>query len=270
MATFDVTKPENIGRPLYWDLQAHIRAIECMIMADEIEIAFDMCDRVPAWYRDNYPKELTDIKKTLWKNLYDSYEYSNESAVDIGWGIEDAIEQYKGGYFFPRADILKEELKNFNAKGIKPWICELSPSNGAMIIGLIHDNCEFTYYGQNLNAKATDLLKSWLPNGTWRTSPISQPKILVCFESLEHTYREKDIQYAAQKLGHDWDQIYLSVPYGCLFGGLHNWDTRKLGHVRGYTTNDFIKLANEFFPGYEWTYVKSHSQVLKGVKPSNK
>lgn len=263
---FDIQQEKFIGRPYYWDLDTHIKSIIQMICADEIETALEMCDKIPAWYRENYPTKLTEIKNTLWKNLYDSYEYSNESAIEPGWTPNDALKQYQSGYFYPRANILKTEIKRYNEQGIKPWVCELSPSHGAMILGLLHDGCEFTYYAQNLNAKATDVLKEWLPREVWRVEPIHQPTILVCYESLEHSYRERDIEQAAKKIGHNWDMIFLSVPYGCLFGGLPNWNSRKLGHVRGYTTKDFQELCQKFFPGYEWEYFKSHSQVMVGRK----
>lgn len=264
---FDVTQPENWGRPFYFDMELHKYAIIQMICADEIEIAFQMLEQVPAWYRENYPKELTEIKNILFKNLYDSYEYSNESAIEPGWTKTDAIKLYESGYFHPRADVLAQRIKELNDDNERPWIFELSPSHGAMILGFIQKGLKFSYYAKNLNAKATDTLREWLPTGYWQDRPeYNQTKMLVCFEAMEHCYREQDIEQAAKKDGHEFDEVFLSVPYGCLFGGLPNWDTRKLGHVRGYTVNEFIQKASSFFKGYNWQVYKAPSIVLWGKK----
>jgi hypothetical protein len=77
---------------------------------------------------------------------------------------------------------------------------------------------------------------------------------------------EQDLEAGARKVGVDFDHILLSVPYGTLGGGLLDWDTRRLGHVRTYGKNDFILLANKLFPGYQWSLTLSHSQVLVGKK----
>lgn len=86
---FDYNDPKNLGRPLYWSLDNHIIAIEQMICADEVEIAMQMFEQVPAWYRENYPQELTYLKNTLFKNLYDPYDYAADPD-EAGWTKEDA------------------------------------------------------------------------------------------------------------------------------------------------------------------------------------
>lgn len=263
---FDVTDESNIGKPFYWDEDKHLTTVEMLICSDEIEMAFKLLDMVPAWYRDNYPEKLAEIKKILFQNLYDQYDYASDFD-EANYTYEGCLEQYKNGYFFPRADILKTEILKLNEAGEVPWIYELSPSHGAMILGILNEGFKVNFYGKNLNAPALNKLKSWLPDGVWQDRPqANQKKILVNFESIEHMSREKDLEQAAFKDGYEFDMIFISAPYGCLFHGLPNWRNRRLGHVRGYTVKELLNLIASFFPKYDYTVYKTHSIVIKGTK----
>jgi len=263
---FDVNDECNLGRPVHFKLEDHVRAVESLIVSDEIEMALKLCDMLPAWYLEdgNYPRELSEIKQTLWRNLYSAYDYANDFD-EANYTLEGCYSQYDQQYFYPRANVLAAEIKSLNDQGMRPWVHELSPSHGAMVLGLLRDGLKFNFFGQNLNAAALLKLKGWLPEGVWRDEPDSgQQKFLVSFESLEHMWREQDIEQAAGKLGHEYDSVFLSVPLGCLGAGLENWRTRRLGHIRGYNHRQFQELAMRMFPSRKWTYWRSHSQVLMG------
>jgi hypothetical protein len=117
-----------------------------------------------------------------------------------------------------------------------------------------------------MNHRAAAKVKEWMGE-LWADEPkADQPKILVCTEALEHAWDEGDIVRAAYKMDQEWDQIFLSTPLGCLGGGLPNWKTRPLGHVRGWTPSEFSEWAMKAWPGYKWTLHKSHSMVLHGKK----
>lgn len=258
--------PTNIGRPMFWDLSEHITAIIGMIRADEIQIALKMCDDIPGWYRDHYPEELYAIKNTLYQQSYDQFDYSSD-ADEAGFTKEQVIDQCLSPYTYPRADILKEEIEKMNRESIIPWIFEISPSHGWLPVGFSHRGLKFSFYGKNLNQPALAKIKQWLPPGVWQDKPVDgQPKILVNYESLEHMTNPHDLEQAAKKIGVDFDQIYLSTPKYTLGGGLPNWDTRRLGHVRTWTPREFLDFANYSFKGYGWTYHDSHSMVLCGKK----
>jgi hypothetical protein len=264
---FDQTDPKNLGRPLYFSLEDHIKAIESLIKSDELEMALQLCALIPAWQRENYPPELQIVKNTLYQQMYDSYEYSSEAAIYPEWTVKDAIGLFKNGYFYPRGEILSKKLSELNKSNEIPWICELSPSHGALALGLLDQGFRFKYFAKNINDRATDTLKEWLPVNTWQEQPQKPQKTMfVFFEALEHTLRQEDLVNSYYKLGIDFDEIYLSVPYGTLGGGLPDWQTRKLGHVRTYTQNEFVILANKFFPNRKWELTVSHSLILVGTK----
>lgn len=262
---FDLSDPKNLGRPFYFDLKLYIAAVEMMICSDEIERAFWMLDNPPAWWRENYPKELQDIKDTLYKNLYDQYQYAADED-EAGWSKEDVVQQFTSGYCFPRGEVLRDMIAHYNHEGKTPWVCELSPSHGPIPVGLQSLGLKFNFFGKNLNHAALVKLKEWLKE-IWLDSPVDgQPKVFVCCESLEHAFDEESLYRSYSKLGIDFDEIVLSVPYGCMSGGLPNWHSRQIGHIRAYTTSDILALANRFFPGYKWKMYKHISMVLHGQR----
>ena len=264
---FDKSDPKNLGRPEYFSLEDHIKAVEGLIKSDEIEMAFKLLDMVPAWYRENYPKELTRIKKILYENIYSPMTYVNDEE-EASYTKDKTIAQVESGYCFPRLDLLKTLVKDLNSDGHKPWVFELSTSHGPIPLGLAQAGCNFNFFAKNFNQGALSKVIEWLGPEVWSRGPgVDQKTIFVNFESLEHAHREEDVRDDYYKLGIDFDYILLSVPYGCLGNGLPDWKTRRLGHLRGYTKKDFHDLAVSFFgPTYRWEMVVSHSLVLMGEK----
>lgn len=270
MLTFDPNDPENLGRSLHFNLEDHIRAVEGLIKSDEIDMALKLLDMVPAWERANYPKDLLEMKDILYKNLYDVYDYGSD-ADEAGWNKDAAESQFGTAYTYPRAEILRDIVVNYNSKGTPPWICELSTSHGLLPLGLQKEGHKFNFFGKNLNHPALVKLQSWLEPGVWADSPKpNQPKVFVFTEALEHCYREEDLKNSYYKLGIEFDDILLSVPNGTLGGGLPNWRARRIGHLRTYNLKEFSQLAMEYFPGYEWKCWPSVSLVLHGTKSQTK
>jgi hypothetical protein len=260
---FDLNDVSNLGRPIYWDLNVHLLAIEQMIRADEIQIALQMIDQVPAWYRENRPAEIEQIRKTIYRQHYDIFLYGNDPD-EAAQNEAICKEQWFGNYCYPRAEIITAEIKRLNDELRTPWIFDLSCSHGNLGVGLRDAGLKFNYLGKSMNWRAADKLKGWM-GAAWADQPQDdQTTILVCTEALEHAWDPGDIVRAAYKTWANYDQIFFSTPLGCLGGGLPNWETRPLGHIRGYTPDEFLKFAIENFPGYSWKLYKSASMVLHG------
>ena len=257
----------EIGKPLYFDLAAHVACVESLIKSDEIEMALKLIQMVPAWYQEpgNFPPELTRIRETVFQNLYDASTYGCDSD-EASMTREVASEQSRNGYMVPRFDITLQRIKELNADGVTPWVYELGVSHGNLPIGLIDAKARFEYLGRGINWRIVDKVRSWACD-VWQDKPApGQRTIFVCFESLEHMLNEQDLEAGARKVGVQFDEILLSVPWGCLGGGLPNYDSRPLGHVRGYSRASFLAVADRYFPGYKWTMFTSHSIVLHGQK----
>lgn len=270
---FDESLPSNMGRSLYFNLDKHIEAVEQLIRSDEIMMAINMVSQVPAWHRDDAESQhkIQNIKATLYKQLYDTFEYASD-IDEASMTREYAESQFFSSYGYPRAEILLTEVNKWNKAGKTPWVFELSTSHGLLPLGLAKANAKFTFFAKNLNQAALVKVKEWLAD-YWSDFPVvgtdpkeTQPTIFVCCEALEHMYREEDLEQSYYKLGIDFDVIVLSTPYGTLGGGLENWQTRRLGHIRTYTKKDFIQLADKFFPNRSWELAHSHSMVLTGRK----
>lgn len=269
LETYDFTDEENTGRPLFWSLDNHIVAIEQMIAADEIQIALKMCDEIPGWYRDHYPKELHEIKERLYQQCYDQFDYSSDFD-EANWRLDDIESQCFSPYTWPRADILAAHISELNQANETPWIFEISPSHGWLPLGFKKNGLKFHFFGKNMNQAA---LKKIIDNmdGYWREKPEeNQKKILVCYEALEHMWNAHDLKQAAYKTGIVYDSIYLSTPKYTLGGGLSDWKTRRLGHVRTWTPKEFTQFASEAFPGYSWEIWPRHSMVLRGTRVEKK
>jgi hypothetical protein len=258
---FDRNDPANLGRPLYFDLKIHIAAIEGLIRADELQMALKLCDMLPAWQRENYPKALQEIKNTIYQRLYDQCTYATDDD-EANCTREFAAAQAHNGYMFPRLNFASELIKTLD----KPWIYELGCSHGNLPVALIDQGHDFAYLGRGMNWRIVEKVKSWVGD-KWAEKPNpGQPTIFVCFESLEHMLNEQDLEAGAKKVGVDFDHILISVPAGCLGHGLPDWNTRRLGHVRGYTKKDLFDIGERFFPGYEWQMTVSVSLVLYGKR----
>lgn len=261
---FDLTDSKNIGRPFYFDMDKYLDQVEDMIRTDELKFALVMLENVPGWYRDYPTERQIKIKNTLLGQCYDDFDYANDFD-EANWTYKDIVEQCLSDYTFPRANVVAEELEALNKENKKPWIFEISPSHGWLPLGFEHKGFKFDFCGKNLNQKAMEKIKLHLK--CWRHHPEeSQQKWLVCFESIEHMWDEYSFERSAKKLGHTFDKIFLSVPMYTLGGGLPDWSTRRVGHVRTWTPTEFWNFANKIFPGYKWIITTAHSMVLKGIK----
>ena len=261
---FDISKPENIGRPYYFDPELFCDAIEHMIRADEIQIALTMLDNFPAWYRENPYPRAEEIRKTIWRQTYDAMEYAHDNE-EAGHEKEFGEAQWTTPYCYPRNEVIEGLLGSLKESGAqRPWIFDLGASHGNLPLGLAKSGLKFDYLGLCLNHRIEQKLREWCKD-FWRERPEpGQETILVCTEVIEHMFDPLSAVHSAYKLGVDFDHIILSIPLGCLFGGLPDWSTRRLGHVRGWTKKEFIEFATKHWPGYSWQLNIHHSMVLRG------
>ncbi len=230
-------------------------------------MALLMLEQIPGWWRDNYPQELTEIREIIYRQTYDQIEYATDDE-EADCPREMGEEQWVNDYCYPRAEILNAIVRTYNTAPHNkwaPWIFDLGCSHGNMPLGLIKGGLDFYYRGAGMNHRIVQKLKSWVGD-RWSDMPLApkQPTILYCTEVIEHCFRPEDIVHSAHKVGVEFDQIVLSVPMYCLGAGLPDWKTRRMGHVRNWTPDEFIKFANKHWPGYSWTIYKSNSMVLVG------
>lgn len=260
---FNVKDPKNLGRPIYFNVEKYAEAVEMMIRADELQIALDMIKNVPGWYRDNPPERLTQIKEKIYQNTYDQIRYATDDE-EANCTKEFGQAQWTNGYMSPRAEIISDIMTNLNKNNIIPWIYDLGCSHGNLPLGLKQAGFDFKYKGSGMNYRIVQKVKSWMED-VWMEEPEPERlKILYCTEVLEHMFNSQDLVHSAHKMGVNYNYIILSTPMYTLGGGLPDWDTRQMGHVRTWTPREFSEFAFDNFPGYQWELCESHSMVLIG------
>jgi hypothetical protein len=255
----------EIGKPIYFDVKKHADAIVQMIQADEIQIALQMLEQVPGYYRDHYPPELAEIRAKIYEQTYDQIEYATDDE-EASCTREFGEAQWDNGYMFPRAEVVSKLVRGLNDKDLVPWIFDLGCSHGNLPLGLIREGLRFSYKGSGMNFRIQEKVKAWVGE-RWLDRPRKdQLTVLYNTEVIEHCFNPHDIVHSAYKVGVKWDYIVLSVPMYTLGGGLPDWDTRRMGHVRTWTPKEFHAFADKAWPGYTWELTIAPSMVLKGVR----
>lgn len=263
----------EIGKPLFFDLEVYKQAVIGMIRADELQFALTMLDNLPGYYRDLPPAWVAEIRATIYRQTYDSIEYATDDD-EANCTREFGEAQWTNGYMHPRAEIIAKLVREINGQGMVPWLYDLGASHGNLPLGLLQEKLEFTYCGVGMNHRILQKVKGWV-GSKWRNTPLADqanPKagqnlsILYNTEVIEHMMNPLDAVHSSHKPGIDWHYILLSVPMYTLGGGLPDWDTRRMGHVRTWTPREFADFADKHWPGYKWEMTLSHSMVIVGKR----
>ena len=268
----------NLGRPLYFDTDHYLDSVEQMISADEILFAKQMIENMPGWYRDNPPKRALEIKAKLAKQLWTITDYINDSS-EINLDKEKLENSLFTLFCTPRAPITARVIQSLNEQGIKPILVELGPADYWLPVGLkVSCHLDFDYFPVTLNKDALNKVQNeyyqidWISHAELISDEVKKsgrPVIYVCFEVIEHMEHPEEIAIPVLKYDLDPQIVILSTPLYVLGGGLPDWDTRELGHIRTWTPKEFKTFAENNFKGYVWDYTRDFSQVLLGIKANN-
>lgn len=233
-----------IGKPNFFDIDKYCDCIEGMILADEVERAFWMLDNPPAWYRDNPPERLKEIKQSLHQAMFTAVEYSQA----------DREITEPGNGWLPRGEILDEKIKALNDNGETPHLMELGSGSHWLTRGLAEHGRKFTYECRNLTNISQAI------GGEYN--------ILVAYELIEHLQNEDELYQAYLKFNKKAQYIFISTPLYTFAGGMDRWRGQALGHLRAYTPKEFQKVVTGMFEGYDWIHHVNQdcTQVLVGSR----
>ena len=223
----------RLGRPRFFDIDIYLSAVEGMINADEVERALWMLDNVPAYFRQNPTPRLSEIRKSLHRQLFTPVQYKgiyDGAAIDV-----------ENQHWPMRAVKLEELIREYNNQGQRPHLMELAPGGGWMRAGLEHKKCAFTYEWLGLDY------------GTGGVDPAipGEPVIFCAFEIIEHLSNEWEIYQNYLKFGKPADVVMLSTPLFTYAGGMDDWRNRPLGHLRTYSPIEFHTVVAKMFQGLE-------------------
>lgn len=240
----------EIGKPLHFDVDVYLDAVEMMIASDEVERAFHMLDNMPAYYRDNQPDRAVEIRSSLHKQLFTPTQYKDADDEC------EKIDPDKFNYWPGRASVVASILEHIKDSGKAANIMEIGPGSFWLPFVLRKAEFSFTYEYQSL---------------TKRELPFEKPKgdevnIFIAFELIEHLSNELEIYQSYLKFKKTADYVLLSTPlYTC--GAVNkNWREHSLGHLRTYTPHELLEKANKMFIGYNWKMFLDNTIVLIGEK----
>jgi hypothetical protein len=251
----------NLGRPFYFDPDVYLDAVENMIVADEIIFALSMIENMPAWYRLNPTVRAVELKKELLKKVWTVFDYSRDAEEfevlepsDIGRDLR----------YYPRITILKYFIEDAIKLGFKVNVHEFCPGNFSVLKYLDASGLDFGYSFENVNKQVSQTVDELLIKHDVIKTP-NVFNIFICFEVIEHLWDTKaTLQHWASKV--DAQGVMISTPYGCMGGGMADWRSRDIGHVRTFTHNELMSLCSEIWPRLEWQHVLSTMQVAVGSK----
>lgn len=263
---FDFNDPKNNGRPIFFDPDLYLDAVEQMISADEIVFALKMLDNMPGWYRDHGWPRAQEIRHKVFRQLMLISDYANDSSE-----VELDLEKLKGRiltmFCHPRAEIVTTMVRQLNEQGIEPTIIELGPFDYWLPVGLSETaKVRFEYLPISLNSGPIKHIKANFPAIRFVDKP-GEFNLFCCLEVIEHMMDPTEIRHPLDKLGCEPQIVVVSTPLYTMGGGLPDWDSRELGHVRTYTPNELMAFCQGLFGGRKWSSMSNtFGQVCVGAK----
>ena len=254
----------ELGKPKHFNLDLYLDAVEHMICADEIKFALTMLDNLPGYYRDNYPKRAQNIKDLVLQQCMTVQDYINDvyELIENSEKIHKCPvqEQWRLPHFSPRGELIIKIVKDLNANGYCARIVEIGPYNYWLPLGLQDQGCDFIYTPISINPYVKNPYKT----KTSSEKPIKD--IFICFEVIEHLWNEQEIYHYFCKTQTDPDYVLISTPKYTCGGGLPNWNTRQLGHIRTWTPSELTQYCRKNWPNLDWYFVDSAMMICIGEK----
>ncbi len=224
-----------------FNVKTFITCAEELLRADETERALWVLDNLPAYYRDNTPTEILELRNEVIKRIATPTLYANgdiEDMVDFanGHGMTDSL----------RGSIIKKEVEWFNKQGLQPHVIDYGPGEYWLPIILKKAGLKFSYEPIFLNIRAHEKIAPFLKD----LEPYIEgsPRVFVACEIIEHLWNEQDIKSEMLSHGGFADIIHVSTPCYTYDISCTDWKQKSdLGHLRAYTPKEFrLKLETMF------------------------
>lgn len=251
----------NVGEIESFDSKLVEQYVNTLVEADETERALLVLDNLPAFYRDNYPKNLKTLRDQIIKARITASGYLQNS-YDSTVTTEGALNCFNA---LPRFKLIEQEVKRYNEKKVAPHIVDMGPGEYPIPIALKAKGYQFSYKPIAMDQKAYKAAYELIKENLVETS--SAPHIFCALEVIEHIPDTTDL--ATEMLsycGVEPERIHLSTPLYTYDGSKKNW--KKIAgqpHLRAYTPNEFFMEARSIFPGYNWEMYMGQIMSLRGI-----
>lgn len=243
----------EVGKPLLFSIDKYLDSVEEMICSDEVELALNMLDKPPAYYRDNPTSRMLEIRESLHRVLWTPVQYQ-----DIYEGV--TIDEAEILRHWPlRSSLVEKEIEKLGGA----HLMEVAPGSKWLPWGLHYKKLKFTYECKSVDHIPHDDI--FLE--PWSEDPDSRSKnIFICFELIEHLSNPWEIYQNYLKFKKEADVVMISTPLYTFGGGLPDWRNRPLGHLRTYSPSELHSTIAKMFGGYKWEAAIDNTIVMVGRK----
>jgi len=249
---------------MIFDSKPFIEAAKTLVAMDETERALHLLFNLPAYYRDNTPNEVRDLRAKILAKvtlpvdlLGDDRELPKSDEFSIG-SLDGTM----------RGAHLKHIVSQYNDEGKIPFIVDMGPGDYVFPIGMHLQKLNFKYYPVTLNLKSKTEAMLRMPD-KYNDKPM-KCDIFVAYEIIEHLHHVDEIRQCFDRyaqLGFP-DFCLLSTPKYTFGEGTQHWESEGIHHLRAYTPREFQFEAIRMFPEYNWSYADNPVMVLIGSKKS--
>ena len=241
----------------FYEINHFIQAAITLVQYDEVERALHLLDNLPAFYRDNEPQSVIDLRSKIKAKIMLPQDYASLATDDQQLCERDDII-----HLLSRGQIVLNEVKQLNDQGITPHIVEVGPGNYWLPLNLAKAGYSFTYSAIGVVPDLHLAFKKDLPVNH-QVQIEGSPVFFVAFEVIEHLQSVEELSILASRIK-NLRKIFLSTPrYTYEFN--KNWESKGLQHLRAYTPNEFLTEAQRLFKSAKtWQYLDDQPMTLMG------
>lgn len=251
-----------------FDVKPFIQTAEILLAADETIRALNVLNNLPAYYRDNEPIEVTDLRNEIMARLATPSFYATHSGCELTTSKDSMLNMQHT----LRGALILEDVKRCNEVSAIPMIYDLGPGEYWLPILLKHHNLKFSYKPIYVNSPTFEHYKSQIEDVM--NIETEGPKIFVACEIIEHLWNEAEIVHEMYRHCGLADVIHVSTPKYTFDTGCMDFRTKgDLGHLRAYTFMDFKRKIEDLFKDYgsvKQDVYDSHIFHARIVNPNTK
>lgn len=232
-----------------FDLQCFIKAAEELLRADETIRALNLLDNLPAYYRQNIPLEVHNLKRDIMSRIATASFY----ATSMGYELSAPDDTHLKVANTLRGQLLLRDIKEMNEKDMMPHLLDMAPGEYSFVRMLQHNLCKFTYQASYVNHPShMKYRKHFEEIEVEKAQYEDRPKIYFAGEIIEHLWQEDELRYEMERKIGLADVIHVSTPNMTFDYLCTDWRIKgDLGHLRAYTPNEFAITMHKMFPEYE-------------------
>ncbi len=242
-----------------------------LLCQDETLMALDLLKMVSGYHRDNYPKELLELRREIMAKIATASFYATDRGCEL-YSTDEACETYINTL---RAQLIVMDVKALNKVGTKPIVYDYAPGENWLAIVLAKKNLDFWYEPIYVNHPSNEKFKYRYEKHSPKNFPLTQtagaPKIFSACEVVEHLNMPEEIRFDMERYIGKADVIHVSTPKYTFNPNVTDWRSiGDLGHLRTWTPKEFFSFVGKTFPEYQIANYDSQILHARCINPESK